>query len=59
MGVANAFLEVLLHDVQLDYRVPIISQQGEVRRYYSLVAIIPLSIVFRTYVRIVMIRNTV
>ncbi|XP_063992810.1 kinesin-like protein KIF13A isoform X2 [Diachasmimorpha longicaudata] len=30
IGVANIFLEVLFHDVQLDYHTPIISQQGEV-----------------------------
>ncbi|XP_053210758.1 kinesin-like protein KIF13A [Panonychus citri] len=30
IGVANIFLEVLFHDVTLDYQVPIISQQGEV-----------------------------
>uniref|UniRef100_A0A1I7XXJ6 Kinesin motor domain-containing protein n=1 Tax=Steinernema glaseri TaxID=37863 RepID=A0A1I7XXJ6_9BILA len=30
IGVANVFLEVLFHDVKLDYHVPIISQQGEV-----------------------------
>ncbi|XP_055528668.1 kinesin-like protein KIF13A isoform X2 [Wyeomyia smithii] len=30
IGVANIFLEVLLHDVTLDYHTPIISQQGEV-----------------------------
>lgn len=30
IGVASIFLEVLFHDVTLDYRVPIISQQGEV-----------------------------
>ena len=30
IGVANIFLEVLVHDVMLDYKVPIISQQGEV-----------------------------
>ncbi|RWS06758.1 kinesin-like protein KIF13A, partial [Leptotrombidium deliense] len=30
IGVANVFLEVLFHDVLLDYQVPIISQQGEV-----------------------------
>ncbi|XP_022106893.1 kinesin-like protein KIF13A isoform X4 [Acanthaster planci] len=30
IGVANIFLEVLFHDVRLDYAVPIISQQGEV-----------------------------
>lgn len=29
IGVANIFLEVLMQDVQLDYQVPIISQQGE------------------------------
>ncbi|CAJ0564179.1 unnamed protein product, partial [Mesorhabditis spiculigera] len=30
VGVANVFLEVLFHDLKLDYQVPIISQQGEV-----------------------------
>ncbi|VBB27860.1 unnamed protein product [Acanthocheilonema viteae] len=30
IGVANVFLEVLLHDMRLNYHVPIISQQGEV-----------------------------
>eukprot|EP00081_Caenorhabditis_elegans_P027842 NP_741745.1 Kinesin-like protein [Caenorhabditis elegans] len=30
VGVANVFLEVLFHDLRLDYQVPIISQQGEV-----------------------------
>ncbi|VDO65665.1 unnamed protein product [Onchocerca flexuosa] len=30
IGVANVFLEVLLHNMRLDYQVPIISQQGEV-----------------------------
>ncbi|VDM97845.1 unnamed protein product [Thelazia callipaeda] len=30
IGVANVFLEVLFHDMRLDYQVPIISQQGEV-----------------------------
>ncbi|XP_024082800.1 kinesin-like protein KIF13A isoform X2 [Cimex lectularius] len=30
IGVANVFLEVLCHDVTLDYHTPIISQQGEV-----------------------------
>uniref|UniRef100_A0A915PR24 Kinesin motor domain-containing protein n=1 Tax=Setaria digitata TaxID=48799 RepID=A0A915PR24_9BILA len=30
IGVANVFLEVLFHDMRLDYHVPIISQQGEV-----------------------------
>ena len=29
IGVANIFLEVLYHDVKLDYHTPIISQQGE------------------------------
>ncbi|KAI6191397.1 Kinesin motor domain-containing protein [Aphelenchoides bicaudatus] len=29
IGVANVFLEVLFHDLRLDYQVPIISQQGE------------------------------
>lgn len=31
IGVANIFLECLFHDVKLQYAVPIISQQGEVR----------------------------
>ncbi|XP_073985612.1 kinesin heavy chain 73 isoform X1 [Rhodnius prolixus] len=30
IGVANVFLEVLCHDVTLDYHTPIISQQGDV-----------------------------
>ncbi|UYV79049.1 KIF13B [Cordylochernes scorpioides] len=30
IGVANVFLEVLFHDVTLDYHVPVISQQGEI-----------------------------
>ena len=30
IGVANIFLEILFHDVRLDYHTPIISQQGEV-----------------------------
>ncbi|KAJ1351488.1 hypothetical protein KIN20_007501 [Parelaphostrongylus tenuis] len=30
IGVANVFLEVLFHDIELDYHVPIISHQGEV-----------------------------
>uniref|UniRef100_A0A915DR28 Kinesin-like protein n=1 Tax=Ditylenchus dipsaci TaxID=166011 RepID=A0A915DR28_9BILA len=30
IGVANVFLEVLFHQLRLDYQVPIISQQGEV-----------------------------
>ncbi|XP_031784045.1 kinesin-like protein KIF13A isoform X11 [Nasonia vitripennis] len=30
IGVANIFLEILFHDVRLDYHIPIISQQGEV-----------------------------
>ena len=30
IGVGSIFLEVLFHDVTLDYHVPIISQQGEV-----------------------------
>uniref|UniRef100_A0A0A9YWA2 Kinesin-like protein KIF13A n=1 Tax=Lygus hesperus TaxID=30085 RepID=A0A0A9YWA2_LYGHE len=30
IGVANVFLEVLCHDVVLDYQTPIISQQGDV-----------------------------
>lgn len=29
IGVANIFLEVLFHNLRLDYQVPIISQQGE------------------------------
>lgn len=29
--MANIFLECLFHDVKLQYAVPIISQQGEVR----------------------------
>ena len=32
IGVANVFLKALFYDVKLDYQVPIISQQGEVRR---------------------------
>lgn len=32
IGVANIFLECLFHDVKLQYAVPIISQQGEVRK---------------------------
>ena len=31
IGVANVFLECLLHDVNHEYAAPIISQQGEVR----------------------------
>lgn len=31
IGVANIFLEALFYDVKLEYHVPIISQQGEVR----------------------------
>lgn len=31
IGVANVFLECLFHDIKLQYAVPIISQQGEVR----------------------------
>lgn len=31
IGVANVFLECLYCDVKLQYAVPIISQQGEVR----------------------------
>lgn len=31
IGVANVFLECLFCDVKLQYAVPIISQQGEVR----------------------------
>lgn len=34
IGVANIFLECLFHDVKLQYAVPIISQQGEVRRHH-------------------------
>ena len=30
IGVANIFLDVLFHDVSLDYQTPIISQHGEV-----------------------------
>ena len=30
IGVANIFLDVLFHDVKLDYQTPIISQHGEV-----------------------------
>ncbi|XP_064484970.1 kinesin-like protein KIF13A isoform X2 [Ornithodoros turicata] len=30
IGVANVFLEVLFHNVRLNYHVPIISQQGEI-----------------------------
>ncbi|XP_006822605.2 kinesin-like protein KIF13A [Saccoglossus kowalevskii] len=30
IGVANIFLEVLFHDVRIEYAVPIINQQGEV-----------------------------
>ena len=30
IGVANVFLECLLHDVNHEYAAPIISQQGEV-----------------------------
>lgn len=30
IGVASIFLEVLFHDVTLDYHVPVINQQGEV-----------------------------
>lgn len=30
IGVANIFLEILFHDVRLEYHTPIISQQGEV-----------------------------
>uniref|UniRef100_A0A8C5WZ12 Kinesin family member 13A n=1 Tax=Laticauda laticaudata TaxID=8630 RepID=A0A8C5WZ12_LATLA len=33
IGVANVFLECLFCDVKLQYAVPIISQQGEVRRH--------------------------
>lgn len=32
IGVANVFLECLFCDVKLQYAVPIISQQGEVRK---------------------------
>ncbi len=35
IGVANIFLEALFYDVKLDYHVPIISQQGEVRANHS------------------------
>ncbi len=34
IGVANIFLECLFHDVKLQYAVPIISQQGEVRGHH-------------------------
>ena len=34
IGVANIFLEVLFHDVRLDYAVPVISQQGEVSHQF-------------------------
>lgn len=37
IGVANIFLECLFHDVKLQYAVPIISQQGEVRGRHRLV----------------------
>lgn len=30
IGVANIYMDVLFHDVRLNYYVPIISQQGEV-----------------------------
>lgn len=30
IGVANVFLELLFHDVKLQYAVPIINQKGEV-----------------------------
>lgn len=30
IGVANMYMDVLFHDVRLNYFVPIISQQGEV-----------------------------
>ena len=30
IGVANMYMDVLFHDVKLNYYVPIISQQGEV-----------------------------
>lgn len=33
IGVANVFLDFLFHDVKLDYQVPIISQQGEVKLF--------------------------
>lgn len=36
IGVANIFLECLFHDVKLQYAVPIISQQGEVRSHCRL-----------------------
>lgn len=36
IGVANIFLESLFHDVKLQYAVPIISQQGEVRGHHRL-----------------------
>uniref|UniRef100_A0A803YB15 Kinesin family member 13A n=1 Tax=Meleagris gallopavo TaxID=9103 RepID=A0A803YB15_MELGA len=32
IGVANVFLECIFYDVKLQYAVPIISQQGEVKR---------------------------
>ena len=32
IGVANVFLEALFYDVTLNYHVPIISQQGEVKK---------------------------
>ena len=48
IGVANIFLEVLFHDVKLDYHTPIISQQGEVAGrlqvcYYLCIKIFTLS----------------
>lgn len=36
IGVANVFLECLFCDVKLQYAVPIISQQGEVRTHQPL-----------------------
>uniref|UniRef100_A0AAZ3P1R2 Kinesin-like KIF1-type domain-containing protein n=1 Tax=Oncorhynchus tshawytscha TaxID=74940 RepID=A0AAZ3P1R2_ONCTS len=35
IGVANVFLECLFHDIRLQYAVPIISQQGEVREQHT------------------------
>ena len=35
IGVANVFLEALFYDVKLDYQVPIISQQGEVKTIHD------------------------
>lgn len=40
IGVANVFLEVLFYDAKLDYHVPIISQQGEVKLIDVLAVII-------------------